>query len=59
MRLLTADQVAERFQVPKSWIYSAARRNELPSVRLGRYVRFDPRDLEEWGAAQRRRNGRR
>jgi excisionase family DNA binding protein len=47
-RLLTADQVAERLGVPKSWVYARARAGRIPAVRLGRYYRFRPRALEDW-----------
>ncbi len=46
--LLTADDVAERLQVPRSWVYRAAREGDLPSVRCGRYRRFDEGDVEQW-----------
>jgi excisionase family DNA binding protein len=36
--LLTVDELAEILRVPKSWIYS--HQDQLPTVRLGRYVRF-------------------
>jgi excisionase family DNA binding protein len=36
--LLTAEEVAEILRVPRSWIYSHL--DQLPTVRLGRYVRF-------------------
>ena len=40
-KLLTAAQAAELTNVPESWIRAAARRGELPSVKIGRrYVRF-------------------
>ena len=39
-QLLTAEQVAERWQVPPSHAYRLAREGKVPSVRLGRYVRF-------------------
>ena len=54
-RLLTAQEVAREWQVPVSRIYAAARRGELPAIKLGRYTRFDPRDLEAW--LERQRNG--
>jgi excisionase family DNA binding protein len=38
--LLTAAQVAARWQVPKSHVYRLARENKIPVVRLGRYRRF-------------------
>jgi excisionase family DNA binding protein len=47
-RLLTADEVAERLQLPRSWVYAAARRGDLPSVQAGRYRRFDWADVEIW-----------
>jgi excisionase family DNA binding protein len=43
--------------VARSWVYGAARRGELPSVRCGRYRRFDERDIERWIDAQRNANG--
>jgi excisionase family DNA binding protein len=39
-RLLTADELAARWQVPKSQVYRLARDGQVPAVRLGRYVRF-------------------
>lgn len=56
IRLLTADQVAEQLQLPRSWVYSAARRGDLPHVPCGRYVRFDPADVERW--VEERKEGR-
>jgi excisionase family DNA binding protein len=38
--LLTADQVAERWQVPKGYVYRLAREGIIPTVSLGRYYRF-------------------
>ena len=52
-RLRDADYVAERLGVPRSWVYRAARHGELPSVRCGRYRRFDERDIERWIEGQR------
>lgn len=52
--LRTADEVAERLRVPKTWVYRAAREGLLPSVRCGRYRRFDDRDVDRWIDQQRR-----
>jgi excisionase family DNA binding protein len=40
--LLTVDQVAERLQVPKSWLYGRIHARNLPfaHVKVGHYVRF-------------------
>lgn len=51
--LLSAEAAAKLFEVPKSWISDAARRGELPSVRLGHYVRFKPDDLETFTETKR------
>lgn len=58
-RLLTAQEVAERLQVPPSWLYAQARAGRFPHVRCGHYVRFDPRDVDEWIEARRKTNARR
>jgi len=44
--LLTADEVAGILRVPKSWVYSHL--TELPTIRLGRYVRFKRSDVERF-----------
>jgi excisionase family DNA binding protein len=36
--LLDAGEVAQILRVPRSWVYSHL--SELPTIRLGRYVRF-------------------
>ena len=45
-RLMRADEVAELLGVPKSWIYEASRRGEIPTVSLGRYRRFRREAIE-------------
>jgi excisionase family DNA binding protein len=48
-RLLTADDVADLLGVPRTFVYSLARRGELPTVRVGeRYVRFRTQALDQW-----------
>jgi excisionase family DNA binding protein len=46
--LLTAEQVAEKLGVPKSWVYEQSRRGVIPTVTLGRYRRFRAQAIEEW-----------
>jgi len=53
-KLLTAAELAERLAVPKTWILESARSGAMPCVRLGRYVRFDLADVEEWLASCKR-----
>lgn len=43
--LLTVDEVAQWLKVPKRWVYDRAQRGELPSGRVGRYLRFRRRDV--------------
>jgi len=43
--LLTAKQAGERWNIPASKIKAMARQGEIPSVRLGHYLRFSPVDL--------------
>ena len=46
--LLTPQQLAERLQVPKSWVFEQTRerakirnkKSPLPCIRLGKYLRF-------------------
>ena len=52
--LLSARQAAGMLSVRPSWIYDAARRGELPCVRLGKHVRFLLADFQRWVADQRR-----
>jgi len=45
-QLLTAEQLAERWQVPKSHVYRLAREGRIPVIELGRYKRFSPAAIE-------------
>jgi predicted DNA-binding transcriptional regulator AlpA len=53
-RLLDAKAAGEMLGVPASWLLAQARRDQVPHVRLGRYVRFVPDDLERWVASVKR-----
>jgi excisionase family DNA binding protein len=44
--LLTAGQLGKRLNVPESWVRSEQRAGRMPSVRLGRYVRFRPSEVD-------------
>jgi excisionase family DNA binding protein len=45
-RLLTADDVAARWQVPTSHVYRLTREQKLPTVKLGRYYRYRAAAIE-------------
>ncbi len=47
-QLLTAEQLAERWQVPKSHVYRLTREGTIPAERLGRYYRYRADVLERW-----------
>ena len=40
-RLLTSEQLGSQLNIPPTWLEEAARRDELPCVRVGKYLRFD------------------
>jgi excisionase family DNA binding protein len=52
--LLTVDEVAALLKVSRSWVYEHTRargtpRSErLPHIKVGKYVRFDPRAVREF-----------
>ncbi|NQU26015.1 MAG: helix-turn-helix domain-containing protein [Candidatus Nealsonbacteria bacterium] len=47
--LLTAKQAAEILAVSPRTLWSITQpRGELPCVRIGRAVRYDPADLRDW-----------
>ena len=53
--LLDPGQVAARLNVPKSWVYAAAEREEIPSRKVGKYLRFVPEEIETWLNGQQKR----
>ena len=49
--LMTVQEAARFLNVTVSWIYEHARPeadDHLPVLKLGKYLRFDPRDLREY-----------
>lgn len=47
--ILTAEELAERWQVKVGWVYQKVRRGELPTIPLpGRYVRFRLDTIEKF-----------
>jgi excisionase family DNA binding protein len=47
-RLLDAAELAQRWNVPTSWIREATRAGKIPCVRLGRYVRYRGETVDAW-----------
>jgi len=48
MELLKADEVARMLRVPSARVYDLARQRVIPSVRLGRQLRFSESALQRW-----------
>ena len=54
--LLTTEEVAEYLRVNKYTVYRFVSEKQLPAIKLGRKLRFDQSDVEEW-LTQRKRTG--
>jgi len=39
--LLTAEELAKHLKVSLSWVYEQSRQGNIPTHRIGRYLRFD------------------
>lgn len=53
-RLLTRSEVEERFGIPKRYLEVASSKGTGPPIiRIGRMVRYAPRDIVEWIEANR------
>lgn len=40
--------MAEKLDVPASWLYSRTRTGEIPHYKVGKYVKFDESEVMEW-----------
>ena len=47
IELLSPEELAERIKVPLSWVYEQSRQGKIPTHRMGRYIRFDLREVIE------------
>lgn len=47
-RLLTAREVADILGMREHAVYRLAREGIIPVVHVGRFLRFDPDQLQEW-----------
>lgn len=46
--LLTAEEVARKLGVPKTWVYAQSRQGRIPTITLGRYRRYRAEAIESW-----------
>lgn len=54
---IDAAEVARRYTLPDSYVYELARQGDLPSKKMGKYVRFAVADVKEWARKQNRSEG--
>ena len=47
-KLLTAEQLAEYLNISRHAVYCMVFRREIPHLKLGRRVRFDPIEVQQW-----------
>jgi excisionase family DNA binding protein len=55
--LLKVPEAARCLGICERTLFELTRRSEIPCVRIGRAVRYDPRDLDRWIEAQKLRCG--
>ena len=53
-QLWTVPDVAKFLRASTSWVYKAAERDQLPSIRIGAMLRFDPTAIRAWLNARKR-----
>ena len=46
--LLTPEEVAQYFQVNRQWVYERTSKNEIPHLKVGKYLRFERQEIERW-----------
>jgi excisionase family DNA binding protein len=51
-RLITVKELMRLLGVSRSWVYDAAARGIIPSIRVGSMLRFDMRAIRAWLAQQ-------
>jgi excisionase family DNA binding protein len=51
-RLWTANDVATFLRVSRSWVYHRAESGELPCLRIGALVRFEPEEIRAFARAE-------
>ena len=46
--LLTPEEVAHYFQVNRQWVYERTSKNEIPHLKVGKYLRFERQEIDRW-----------
>ena len=47
-QLLTPDEVAAMLRIARKTVVVMAREKRIPCIRIGRFVRFDPVEIDRW-----------
>ena len=48
INLISLKELANKLGVKESWVYSRTRTNEIPSYRIGKYLKFNEAEVMEW-----------
>jgi len=46
--LIGIKAMAEKLDLPVSWLYSRTRTGEIPHYKIGKYVKFNESEVMEW-----------
>jgi excisionase family DNA binding protein len=46
--LIGINEMANKLDVPVSWLYSRTRINDIPHYKVGKYVKFDSEKVMQW-----------
>ena len=46
--LISIKEMAEKLDLPVSWLYSRTRTKEIPHYKIGKHVRFNESEVWEW-----------
>lgn len=46
--LIGINEMAEKLDVPVSWLYSWTRTNEIPHYKVGKYRKFNESEVWDW-----------
>ena len=55
MKLMDISQLSEMLNVKKKTIYDWVHKRQIPYIKLGHLLRFDPNDIEKWLKSRRQK----
>jgi excisionase family DNA binding protein len=48
MKLITSDELCEQLRMKKSTLYQMTCAKQIPYIKVGGLLRFDPKQIDEW-----------